>query len=56
LVSTGEIVWIDLPGVVPTQRRPAVVLSASTYHATRLDIMASVRRNDAFPAAEASLC
>ena len=38
-MNPGEVVWIDFPGVVQTKRRPAVILSSSTYHATRPDII-----------------
>jgi mRNA interferase MazF len=38
-MNPGEVIWIDFPGVVQTKRRPAVVLSLSTYHATRPDII-----------------
>jgi mRNA interferase MazF len=35
----GEVVWIDFPGVVQTKRRPAVILSCASYHATRPDLI-----------------
>jgi len=38
-MNAGDVVWIDFPGVVQTKRRPAVVLSSSTYHASRPDII-----------------
>ncbi len=38
-MNPGDIVWVEFPGVVQTKRRPAVVLSSSTYHATRPDII-----------------
>jgi len=38
-MNPGEVVWIDFPGVVQTKRRPAVILSSSTYHATRPDMI-----------------
>ena len=38
-MNPGDVVWIEFPGVVQTKRRPAVVLSSSTYHATRPDII-----------------
>lgn len=39
VMNSGDIVWIDFPGVVQTKRRPAVVLSSATYHTTRPDII-----------------
>jgi mRNA interferase MazF len=38
-MNAGDVVWIDFPGVIQTKRRPAVVLSSSTYHATRPDVI-----------------
>ena len=38
-MNPGDVIWIDFPGVVQTKRRPAVVLSSSTYHANRPDII-----------------
>jgi mRNA interferase MazF len=38
-MNAGDIVWIEFPGAVQTKRRPAVVLSSATYHATRPDII-----------------
>jgi len=38
-MNSRDIVWIDFPGVVQTKRRPAIVLSSPTYHATRPDII-----------------
>jgi len=38
-MNPGEVVWIDFPGIVQTKRRPAVILSSATYHATRPDII-----------------
>jgi mRNA interferase MazF len=38
-MKSGEVIWIEFPGVVQTKRRPAVVLSSSTYHANRPDII-----------------
>lgn len=38
-MSPGEVVWIDFPGVVQTKRRPAVILSSASYHATRPDVI-----------------
>jgi mRNA interferase MazF len=38
-MTQGELIWIDFPGVIQTKRRPAVILSSATYHASRPDIM-----------------
>jgi mRNA interferase MazF len=35
--NPGDVVTVDFPGVQGIKRRPAVVLSSSTYHATRPD-------------------
>ena len=37
--ETGAVVWIDFPGAVVTKRRPAVVVSTSSYHSTRPDLI-----------------
>jgi len=38
-MNPGDIVWIDFPGIVQTERRPAVILSSASYHTTRPDII-----------------
>jgi len=38
-MNPRDVVWIAFPGVVQTKRRPAVVLSSSTYHSNRPDII-----------------
>ena len=38
-MNSGDVIWIEFPGVVQTKRRPAVVLSTDAYHATRPDII-----------------
>ena len=38
-MNRGDVVWIEFPGVVQTKRRPAVILSSSTYHTTRPDVI-----------------
>jgi mRNA interferase MazF len=38
-MNPGDVVWIEFPGVVQTERRPAVILSSATYHSTRPDII-----------------
>jgi mRNA interferase MazF len=35
--NPGDIVTVDFPGVTGNKRRPAVVLSSTTYHAARPD-------------------
>ena len=37
--NSGELVTVDFPGVTGIKRRPAVILSSLTYHATRPDII-----------------
>ncbi|MDQ3930548.1 MAG: type II toxin-antitoxin system PemK/MazF family toxin, partial [Chloroflexota bacterium] len=39
LYNPGDVVILDFPGVQGTKRRPAVVLSSDTYHATRPDLI-----------------
>ena len=39
MVKPGNVVTVDFPGAVGTKRRPAVVLSTDTYHATRPDVV-----------------
>jgi mRNA-degrading endonuclease toxin of MazEF toxin-antitoxin module len=29
-MKSGEVIWIEFPGVVQTKRRPAVILSSAT--------------------------
>lgn len=38
-MNPGEVIWIDFPGVVQTKRRPAVILSSASYHASRPDVI-----------------
>jgi mRNA interferase MazF len=38
-LNPGDVIWIEFPGVAQTKRRPAVILSSFTYHATRPDII-----------------
>ncbi|MBC7970599.1 MAG: type II toxin-antitoxin system PemK/MazF family toxin [Verrucomicrobia bacterium] len=35
----GDVVTVDFPGVTGVKRRPAVVLSSTTYHANRPDVI-----------------
>lgn len=37
--EAGDVVLIDFPGVQGVKRRPTVVLSSSTYHAVRPDLI-----------------
>jgi mRNA interferase MazF len=37
MVKPGDVVTVDFPGVTGIKRRPAVVVSADTYHRTRPD-------------------
>ncbi|NJL37368.1 MAG: type II toxin-antitoxin system PemK/MazF family toxin [Leptolyngbyaceae cyanobacterium RM2_2_4] len=37
--NPGDIVTVDFPGVTGVKRRPAVVLSSTTYHANRPDVI-----------------
>lgn len=37
--SPGDLVSVDFPGATGIKRRPAVVLSSTTYHAIRPDII-----------------
>jgi mRNA interferase MazF len=37
--NPGDVVTVDFPGVTGVKRRPAVVLSSTTYHATRPDVI-----------------
>ena len=38
----GDIVTIDFPGVKGVKRRPAVVVSSSTYHQHRPDVIVGI--------------
>ncbi len=38
-MNPGDVVWIDFPGVIQTERRPAIILSTTIYHSTRPDII-----------------
>ncbi|KAB8332481.1 type II toxin-antitoxin system PemK/MazF family toxin [Scytonema tolypothrichoides VB-61278] len=37
--NPGDVVTVDFLGVTGVKRRPAVVLSSATYHATRPDVI-----------------
>ncbi|HEX9900475.1 MAG TPA: type II toxin-antitoxin system PemK/MazF family toxin [Candidatus Methylomirabilis sp.] len=38
-VQPGDVVTVDFPGAVGVKRRPAVIVSTATYHATRPDVV-----------------
>jgi len=38
-LSPGDVVTVDFPGVTGVKRRPAVVLSSTTYHSNRPDVI-----------------
>lgn len=37
--DAGDVVTVDFPGVTGMKRRPALVLSSTTYHTARPDII-----------------
>jgi mRNA interferase MazF len=39
IFTAGNIVTVDFPGVTGIKRRPPLVLSSTTYHAARPDII-----------------
>ena len=39
MVKPGDVVTVDFPGALGVKRRPAVVVSTQTYHATRPDVV-----------------
>ncbi len=39
MFDSGDVVVVDFPSVPGGKRRPAVVLSSATYHASRPDIV-----------------
>jgi mRNA interferase MazF len=38
-MKPGEVIWVEFPSVVQNKRRPAIVLSTSTYHVNRPDVI-----------------
>src|SRR4051812_5936194 len=42
MLKPGAVVTIDFPGATGVKRRPAVVVSTSTYHSTRPDVILAV--------------
>ena len=41
-LQAGDIVTLDFPGVTGIKRRPAVVVSSSTYHRHRPDVIVGI--------------
>lgn len=41
-LRAGDIVTIDFPGVKGVKRRPAIVVSSSTYHQHRPDVIVGI--------------
>ena len=39
MLSSGDVVVLDFPGVQGIKRRPAVILSSDLYHASRPDVI-----------------
>ncbi len=39
MIKPGDVVTVDFPGALGVKRRPAVVVSTPTYHATRPDVV-----------------
>ena len=39
LFNPGDVVAVNFPGVTSIKRRPAVILSSVTYHASRPDVV-----------------
>lgn len=42
MIKPGAVVTVDFPGATGVKRRPAVVVSTATYHATRPDVILAV--------------
>jgi mRNA interferase MazF len=38
-LNSGDVVTVDFPDVTGIKRRPAVVISSTTYHSQRPDII-----------------
>jgi len=38
-MKSGDVIWIEFPGIVQSKRSPAVILSSATYHANRPDVI-----------------
>jgi mRNA interferase MazF len=39
MLKPGNVVIVDFPGATGTKRRPAVIISSTTYHKARPDIV-----------------
>lgn len=39
MAKPGDVVTVDFPGVQGLKRRPAIVVSTTTYHAARPDVI-----------------
>ncbi|MBV8859742.1 MAG: type II toxin-antitoxin system PemK/MazF family toxin [Acidobacteria bacterium] len=42
MIQPGAVVTVDFPGATGVKRRPALVVSTPTYHATRPDVVLAV--------------
>lgn len=42
MIKPGAVVTADFPGATGIKRRPAIVVSTATYHATRPDVILAV--------------
>ena len=56
MFDAGDVVVVDFPGVTGVKRRPAVVLSSSTYHASRPDIVVGLITSQTAAAIDATDC
>ena len=46
LYVPGQVVIVNFPGAVATKRRPVVIVSTPTYHATRPDLILGLLTSD----------
>ncbi len=51
MVEPGDVVTVDFPGTLGTKRRPAVVVSTETYHASRPDVILALQTSQTTKAA-----
>jgi mRNA interferase MazF len=42
MIKPGAVVTVDFPGATGVKRRPALVVSTATYHATRPDVILAI--------------
>ena len=49
-LQAGDIVTIDFPGAKGVKRRPAIVVSSSTYHRHRPDVIVGIVTSQIQPA------